>query len=176
MSELVDLNSKKYEKTKIVTCPYNKEHRMQQGRLIRHIVRCQKHYPADHLVSCRFNVLHRIKPKDIDTHELTCSDQHILHTTHQTVHDHFLTHLRKQKEEELNNCNESNSTSPSVKSERKKEKIKKNLEKEESEKWTIIDNTKRKRFIKFTDKMCEIEEDEDGKEIKLLSDMFKSRI
>lgn len=58
---------------KVITCPFNKSHRIRESGLQYHIIRCMKNYP-DYKV-CPFNATHRMKPQDLVEHILNCPDQ-----------------------------------------------------------------------------------------------------
>ncbi|XP_078035375.1 uncharacterized protein LOC144469229 isoform X2 [Augochlora pura] len=55
-----------------IRCPFNESHRIIEGRIQRHILKCRKSYPADIKVTCPFDATHVLNPEEFERHVLTC--------------------------------------------------------------------------------------------------------
>ncbi|XP_033324322.2 uncharacterized protein LOC117219343 [Megalopta genalis] len=53
-------------------CPFNAAHRIIDGRIQRHILKCRKSYPKDIKVTCPFDATHVLNPEEYEHHLLTC--------------------------------------------------------------------------------------------------------
>ncbi|XP_039307603.1 gametocyte-specific factor 1-like [Solenopsis invicta] len=56
----------------IVSCPYNKSHRIPSSKFQRHLVKCEKNFPPDYKVICPYNATHRFSKSEIKEHIDTC--------------------------------------------------------------------------------------------------------
>ncbi|XP_014473088.1 PREDICTED: uncharacterized protein LOC106743603 [Dinoponera quadriceps] len=62
------------EKDIIVTCPYNKSHRIRRCKLMTHLLKCKKQSGATNKVTCPLNGIHIMDPNDIKDHLTSCSN------------------------------------------------------------------------------------------------------
>ncbi|EAT41705.1 AAEL006678-PA [Aedes aegypti] len=58
----------------LVTCPYNKEHRIIRYRLPYHIIKCKKQYVGKQLEPCPFNAMHLVDKNEMTAHIKDCPD------------------------------------------------------------------------------------------------------
>lgn len=58
----------------LVSCPYNKEHRIIRYRLPYHIIKCKKQYVGTQLHTCPFNAMHLVDKNQMTAHIKECPD------------------------------------------------------------------------------------------------------
>ncbi|XP_011694344.1 PREDICTED: gametocyte-specific factor 1-like [Wasmannia auropunctata] len=61
-----------FDHDEVLSCPYNKTHRIPSSRFQRHLVNCEKNYPPDYKVICPYNATHRLSKSEIQEHINTC--------------------------------------------------------------------------------------------------------
>nr|AMY62701.1 gametocyte-specific factor 1 [Macrobrachium nipponense] len=59
----------------MMTCPFNKSHRVQPARFALHVVRCEKKHPHIKLEKCLYNSTHYFKKSKMAAHLLECPDK-----------------------------------------------------------------------------------------------------
>ncbi|XP_015606842.1 gametocyte-specific factor 1 homolog [Cephus cinctus] len=73
----------------VVTCPYDKNHRIARSRIQKHIVKCQQNYPEGYLEICPYNATHRFFRHEMPDHMKKCPMRCFLHLElHQRTRSH----------------------------------------------------------------------------------------
>ncbi|KAL0120655.1 hypothetical protein PUN28_008382 [Cardiocondyla obscurior] len=56
----------------ILSCPYNKFHRIPRSKIQRHIVKCERNYPPNFKAICPYDATHRLDKTEIAEHVNMC--------------------------------------------------------------------------------------------------------
>lgn len=63
----------------VIKCPYA-DHLISTSRIQKHLVKCEKRFPANYKVMCPYNATHRIFKHELNDHILACPSRNILWT------------------------------------------------------------------------------------------------
>src|SRR5579885_1547913 len=80
----------------ILTCPYNRLHKVAKRRFQIHVNKCAKTYNYS-LVTCPYNNSHRVRREDLNEHIIGCPDNRPV--VRQIVEQHFVDREKEIKKE-----------------------------------------------------------------------------
>lgn len=71
----------------ILTCPYNRQHRVASHRMPYHIVKCKRSYVGPPLEMCPFNAMHLVPSAEMAEHRANCPNFHaVMRETYDQLH------------------------------------------------------------------------------------------
>ncbi|XP_046492411.1 uncharacterized protein [Neodiprion pinetum] len=76
----------------VVTCPYDKYHRIALSKIQMHIVKCEKNYPKGYKQTCPYDATHRLFEHELTDHIQNCPQRMVLEPEkHQFIRNHGST-------------------------------------------------------------------------------------